>query len=434
MSHASTFRQLSADQWIFFFAIALLGLGGLGGSLQPSRLLSICLLPFVLMNLSMRLGRRGGGLDGATVALVASLVVLAVLSIGWSYLPLQSAGYSVVLCVNTLPLLYVASLRPERRAQLAPLMAAAWLLALVSTLPPAFYELATGNHFAFALEGRGAGELVPLIPFASVFFGNFNDYSLFLTLCVTMLLALTADTGRRWFNALVALAIALAVVVLLFNSSRGAMGTTFAVLLIRIAVSIGVLRTVMLIAAGGIAMAALLDLSDSPVLLLVMFKFTDVTDDLTNDDGRIAIMLASLQGLADSYGLGLGADAYTEYFTKYFPNIIPNPHNLVLELALNFSVLGLLIYAIHALGLLRRLYRSYANHDITRTACALRSAPILLLPLMGVVQSHLTGYTYFWYWYTGFVVLSLVRWTGSQRAACQANASTYAAADSRSAD
>lgn len=408
MNRASTFRQLSADQWIFFFAIALLGLGGLGGSLQPSRLLSICLLPFVLMNLSVRLGRRGSGLDGRTVGLAIGLVTLAVLSIGWSYMPAQSAGYSVVLTVHMMPLLYLASLRPERRAQLLPVMTVAWFLAMAMTLPVAFYEITTGNHFAYALDGRGSGMLVPLIPYASVFFGNFNDYSLFLTLCVTMLVALTAGTGGSWFNWLIAAGILLAVVVLLFNSSRGAMGATFAVLLIRLATAIGVTRTLGLIAAAGAAMAVLLDFGDSPLMTLLVFKFTDVTDDLTNDDGRVAIMLASLQGIADSYGLGLGADGYSEYFTRYFPNIIPNPHNLVLELALNFSVLGLVIFAAHAILLMWRTYGMYANGAIAGGTLALRVSPLLLLPLMGVVQSHLTGYTYFWYWYVGFVLLSLV--------------------------
>lgn len=402
-------RRLSLDQWIYLLAIVLLSMGGLGGSLQPSRLLSICLLPFVLSNLRARFLSRSKALDNATVTLAASLVALAALSIGWSLAPAKSAGFTVVLCINMLPLLYLASLSDERRAQLVPVTSTAWALCMAITLPLAFYELTTGEHFIYALDERGAGEFGALIPYASVFFGNFNDYSLFLTLCITALVALSAGGGaRRWRFALVAVVL-LGLGVLIFNSSRGALGATLLVLLIRLAVTFGVWRILAFAAVAALAAVLLFDLEDSPVLILVAFKFTDVTDDLTNDDGRLAIISACLHALAESYGLGLGADAYIEYLAQRFPSIIPNPHNLILELALNFTLLGLVIFAGHAVTLLRRFVAMFSSGVIPGAAFALRIAPLLLLPLIGVVQSHLTGYTYFWYWYSGFILLSTVQ-------------------------
>jgi teichuronic acid biosynthesis protein TuaE len=400
--------RLSLDQWIYFLAIALLGLGGLGGSLQPSRLLSICLLPFLLVNLRSRLQEAGGTLDRATLLLAGSLALLATLSIGWSYAPITSAGYTVVLCVNMLPLLYIASLSAHRRAQLIPLTLLGWGLCLAFTLPVAFYELSTGQHFAFSIDGRGGGEISPLVPFASVFFGNFNDYSLFLTLCITLVLALSAADSRRFRPVFIA-AVVLAFAVLVFNSSRGALGAAVVVLLIRLVATLGAWRMLACLAVAVAAFTALFDIEDSPLLILVAFKFTDVSDDLTNDDGRLAIIKACLQAISESYGLGLGADAYPEYLTRYFPNIIPNPHNLILELTLNFSVAGLIAFAAHAIILLRRFFSMFSAKAINGTAFALGIAPLLLLPLLGVVQSHLTGYTYFWYWYSGLILLSNIR-------------------------
>lgn len=403
----SSARPWSLDQWLYFFAIASLSLGGVGGSLQPSRLLSVCLLPYVLVNLQAQLRPGRSALDKTTVMLAASLVFLAALSVVWSYDPGGSVGYTVVLCINLLPLLYIASLAHERRAQLRTVTLLAWLTCLALTLPVAFYELTTGNHFQFAIEGRGGGDVaIMLIPFASVFFGNFNDYSLFVTLCVTILLSFSAGgTGRARF--LLFVPIVLALVVLTFNSSRGALGATLVVIAVRLAASFGVARVFGVLAVAVLALLGMSESDDSPLLTLVLFKFTDVSDDLTNDDGRLAIIMACLQGLADSYGLGLGANGYGEYLSQYFPNIIPNPHNLVLELALNFSLLGLLIFSLHAVTLLRRFFSKYWASEISGSALALRTAPLLLLPLIGVVQSHLTGYTYFWYWYSAYILLSL---------------------------
>lgn len=409
MKTFASLRQLNAGQWIFFLAICLLGLGGIGGSLQPSRLLSICLLPFVLNNLLTRRRGPGAGMDGPTALLSGMLVLLATFSIAWSYSMTTTAGYIVVLCINLLPVLYVATLTAERRAQLVPAMLSGWAICLAITLPIAFYEFATDDHFMYAIEGRGSGGFIGLLPYASVFFGNFNDYSMFVTLCVTLVLSLSAGAAAlRWRFVLVSL-VFLGLAVLVINSSRGALGTALVVLFIRLIISFGPWRLLATLVVAALAVAPVFLNDDIPLAALIAFKFTDISDDLENDDGRLAIMNASLQGIIDSYGLGLGADGYSFYFRTYFPNIIPNPHNLFLELALNFGLLGLAVFVAHLVTLLRRFHVQYSRAHITGGTFALRIGPLLLLPLMGVVQSHLTGYTYFWYWYAGYILLSRIR-------------------------
>ena len=85
---------------------------------------------------------------------------------------------------------------------------------------PALYELATGTHFAYALDERNLGGDFGAVLFASVFFGNFNNYCAFICLALPMMfgtLEASRLTGRRWFWAT---CISLTYLILTVNANR----------------------------------------------------------------------------------------------------------------------------------------------------------------------------------------------------------------------
>jgi len=391
---------LHLEQYIFAFALVFLALGGLGGSLQPSRIFCLLLLPYVIRNL---LNLRSATVVGiATVSLVFTLVSLSFLSIAWSSDRITSAGYSLVFFINVIPLLYAATSKPNHNLKLIPIVGKSWLVALFATTLVAVFELKTGYNFSFDLEGRG-GELWSLIPFASVFFGNFNNYSMFLTLSISILVIIFFDQRTTpLVSRLIFLAVLFSLIPLLFNASRGALISCGILLLYACFAKAGMMRLILFAAFAVLAHMVFGGFSDSLLQQLLFVRFTDFLSDLYAGTGRLAILQAGALALLDTYGLGVGAGASAAYLSLHFPGIIPNPHNLFLEIALNFGLIGIFAFSCYVVLL---IFASLRIRVRQRSQSNLLALSFLLLPLMGVIQSHLTGHTYFWLWFASMIVV-----------------------------
>lgn len=392
--------------WIFGLALSCLGLGGLGGSAQPSRLFCLLLFPYAIRNIAALRSRKWTRVVAATLFFAGTIAVLSTASGLWSVEPFVTVGYTLVLIVNLTPVVYVATLDQRRRTELSAASFKGWLAALVLTLPFAGYELITGTHLAFSLDERGGGPLTLLLPYASVFFGNFNDYSLYLTLCISALTMLMA--GRvtpvtlKWVAGLSIMA---AIVPVIANTSRGAMIAVGTLLLSAAILHLGRLKLALIALAVGALSFIFLGESENKLLEFIVFRFTDFTYDLVGESGRLLIFEAGVKGLIDSFGLGVGAGASAIYLSATNHEIIPNPHNLFLEWALNFGILGLGIFLLHLLVLFFQLAQAWRHGGCERKQTGLVMMSLLLLPIMGVVQSHLTGYTYFWMWYATLILI-----------------------------
>ncbi len=377
--------------WLIFAAVVALACGGIGGSVQVSRLFIILLLPFALLRLFQAKTR----FQLEVVIFAALLMILSVASLAWSIDPVTTLQYIGVTSVNILPLLMVGLLTPDEVGTLQRILPRAWLLAGAAVLPLAFYELLTGNHFALGFEERGGGGIVDLLPFASGLHGNYNDFSLYLVLCVLgacFYLRERADPPGRGAKAFQVGVIAMLTLVVVINSSRGAIMGLFAALLIRFLWplrprSLFFIALIVLVVAGMVLATS----ENNLLLTYLQLKFSDFSNDLETDEGRLAIMKAGLTGFLDSAGMGVGAGASSSYLATNRAIVIPNPHNLLLEWALNFGVAGLLLFAWFLVRLLVTNNRS--GQPVWRR---LVNVTVLILPLLGIIQSHLSGYTYFW--------------------------------------
>lgn len=394
-------NSLFLEHSIFAFALVFLALGGLGGSLQPSRLFCFLLLPFVIRNL---LSLRGGTLVGmATICIAFTLVIFSFVSISWSSDRIRSASYSLVFFNNLIPLLYAASSTPANNAKLIPIVGKSWLVASFATTIVALFELGTGHHFSFSLEERGGGDILNALPYASVFFGNFNDYSMFLTLSVCILIILLFDQSiTPQVSRAIVLVVLFSLIPLLFNASRGALISTGALLLYVCLVKAGMWRLILLATLAAFGFVVLDGFPDSLLQQYLFLKFTDFSNDISAESGRLAILKAGAFALRDTYGMGVGAGASAAYFSLHAPEIIPNPHNLFLEIALNFGLMGIFAFLWYLAVLIFAILRIRVRQRLQVNLLVLS---FLLLPIMGVIQSHLTGYTYFWLWFASIIVV-----------------------------
>src|SRR5947207_2656330 len=133
---------------ILLASIALLTLGGLGGSFQPARLLLLFALPVVLVAAAQ--ARRRTQVELLTLATYAMLTGFAALSLLWSPARADGVNRMIVVLIGMCSILYVRV--SPKTVETARRVRDAWSFALALTLPVAMYELATGNHFAYALE------------------------------------------------------------------------------------------------------------------------------------------------------------------------------------------------------------------------------------------------------------------------------------------
>jgi hypothetical protein len=377
--------------------VFLLWLGGLGGSLQPSRLVLVAMLALIVFVSRAVVLVRGAYPVYAAYALIFALGVLTIpLSTdvrgGLSLMSTMVLGMTSILLVRTR-----ISWRGARQVR------DAWSAALLCTLPFAVYEITSGNHFVYALEQRNVGGEIGALPFASVFFGNHNNYSTFICLSYPMLLGTLLDTSSTPRRAMLLLGSALSLAITLINTSR--IATLFVLVASIVIVATAYRGSILgLVALVGIAGAAVWASGFNLQYAQLRFAVDLVRDQSASE--RFDLTLAGAQALGDSFGLGLGPGGFVPYVTKKYPGLIENPHNLLLELAVNFSLYASIAF-MAVLGLL--FVRLVRRPDVPP---GLR-LPVLItlpfVPIIGSLNSLAVGYTYWWYWMATAVLVSVSR-------------------------
>jgi len=384
--------RATVGELAFYASILTLALGGLGGSFQPSRLLLLMGLAWT----AIATGRFG------VVRSVRLLywTFVGILAVGVLTLPLSTdlpAG--IALLVTTAVGMSAMLLIPvDGGVDAAELVREGWVVALSGTLVVAGVEIGTGTHFALSIEDRAVGGTFGELPYASVFFGNYNNYSAYLCLAYPLVLGALMDArswGRRLFLILCAVLTAAVVVV---NTSRMAMlfvafATVCALFVQRR--SSRLIPILLLAAVAGIVQAT--EFSWQYTLLRLSQVFSDES---TNE--RAGLVMASLDALWQSLGLGLGPGGFVNFAESSYPHLIPNPHNMLLEFAVNFGIVGAALFVAAIVVIWMAAWRA-------KTLPLGLRFPLLVtlpcVPLIGAINSLAVGYTYWWVWIASMVAI-----------------------------
>jgi O-antigen ligase len=376
----------------FFAIIFLLAAGGFGGSFQLSRVATFA--AFAVAIARSRLGASDCQLidRGLLVGLV--FLLSGLLALSWT--PDIYAGAGLVIAVSLgFSMLWIVA-RMDRSDAGIRLLVLAWCAAIAVTLPFAFYEIATGNHFLYALDPRNLGGDLGEFPFASILFGNYNDYSVFLCMGFPFLCsAMISEEGylTRFFLGVVIL---LSISVIAINTSRACL---FALIfyLIVFAISDIRFRKFLLVFAPTFGI----------YLLLYQYQFAasvfDIANLRINSTGyedistiqRVGIFSAGISAMIDTRGLGVGPGGFPDYMARYFPYYIPNAHNIFLEIAVNFGVAALGAFIIWICNIFWRTWKRTEGPSEFRLV-VLTSIP--MIPVIGLVSSQAIGFTFWWAW------------------------------------
>ncbi len=376
--------------------------GGAGGSFQPARLVLIA--SALLLLISSKEPAAPARMTRQMLTMAGVMALGGGISLFWTADLLGGLGILLAIGVGALSLYIVmhSDLSPQGVGRLT----SAWLVVIGLSLCIAFYELATGNHFQFALDDRtirGLGQF----PFASVLFGNYNDYSawLCLGLPITMGAFLEArSAGRR----LLVLAVNLGLLAVVFvNTSRGAIiyaSLVCIVYFVRFRAFRSYAIPALLLAIPFILIRYADAIRDLYGLATLRFEYVGAADESYSQ--RSGLIDAGIEGLISTFGFGIGAGGFEEYISDYYNYLIPNPHNIFLEIAVNFGLIPLVAFVVM---IVRLFFAALSRRDIPQGFRMAVLLGTLGVPIIGVVPSQAIGYVYWWVWFATLCAMVDVR-------------------------
>ena len=375
--------------FLFRILIVLLGLGALGYLLMDGRLALPAGLP------------RPAGILGVWLLWTA-------LSIGWAENVAAAVRWSAFMAMMIGLALAVALLcRRRRRAQIL-LWALACAFALACLV--AMAEVATGLHlptFRAGTENRGG-----LIGVGSLF-GNQNNFAAFLSISLPYFAVLPIVFRDVRLRAVGFAGAGIALIfILLAGSKSGLLSAGFVVIGLLVLVGSDRRARGRLVVAGGIAVLAVALVvpilqGSGPVKLdertVTKLDFNVLRSQVETQSGsggvRSALLSDGLGIIVETNGLGVGAgNAETQVRALVNSPAVANLHNWWLEVLVDGGVVGLALYLLFFLTLLRRQAReSRRTHDpFVRYMCLAGALSLIGWTIGSVGPSTAIHFTPMW--------------------------------------
>ena len=140
----------------------------------------------------------------------------------------------------------------------------------------------------------------------------------------------------------------------------------------------------------------------------ILFK-DRVNVDYSNDESgsvRMYNFIAGIGFLIDSYGAGVGAGGYEYYMerSEYYKGIV-NPHNFFLEI---FAQYGIVIFSLFIIWLVKILIGFKKSVMLSSNVKRLLYTSVLVIPIIGIINSDSLGNTYWWLYLTSLAIISSV--------------------------
>ena len=232
-----------------------------------------------------------------------------------------------------------------------------WVTAVSFCSIIAIWELTTGQHLSMTttlIDSANTDFGIVDRFTAAVTFGNYNSYVTFL--CYSLpwtLYQMMQKTHSIKTKSIVIFALAMSIVCILFNASRGGLLTFIVVGLIWFFKSPkNPIQKTIILSALIIGGYYLLTNYGSSILLMIEARTGD--GNLTDNDSRSAIWSVAVDCLIDTFGIGTGIGSVTSALGKGNPNVIASTHSLFFEFLMQYGV----IFTIVVLLFILRMFLS----------------------------------------------------------------------------
>lgn len=393
-----------AFNYLYCFMIVGTLAGGLGGSFQPARILAAG-IGFCALFFARGMDVPGSVLRQALV-MVLTFVFFGIVSLSWSPDVLGGVGLVLAVALGGLTILGVS------RLDLGPsgvrLLVWAWVAAVALSMPIAFYEILAGVHFQYALDGRNLGGVLDMeLPFAAIFFGNYNDFSTWLSLAFPITMAAFFVERKVYLRIFIALVNVLLCVIIFINTSRGCLAYISLVILFYFIKypTFRIYGAIFAVAASPVIVSLLGD-GIFDIYTTAVYKFQIASEIDESYIQRSGLLYTGFSALLGSLGLGIGAGGFEEYIADTDPYLIPNPHNILLEIGVNFGIIPLVLFIALFIRLFFISIRPNSIYHFFRLPVMLATFAV---PIVGIVPSQAIGYIYWWVWLGTILAMASIK-------------------------
>lgn len=388
------------DTYIFFLIVSLV-FGNIGGALMAVRVLAILLIPALLK-------KYKGCKDYIRNYFVFFVFFYAfcLLSILWTADRTEALKELIYFPIHFL--LFAEILVFSRFAK-NPLktISVAWLLSTLLTLIVAVWEFSTNSHLSVASyidddELFNIGGILIERPYASVTFGNFNGYVVYLCFAMPFLYYYVLNNYKNTKKLIFSLiALFTSIFVIIANASRGGllslgiMAMLFFVMTKRNKYKLFILLVSTLLVVYFVI----------PRLESLFFVINAKSEDggLLEDQGRIVIWMVALRVFSNYLFMGSGVGSIAAAMKAINPNTINITHNMFLEILVQYGIVFFLFFISYLLKLFRQSKKTEDRSIKILLYMALLALPIysiidsgyLLNPIVYVAFSCFTVYAYY---------------------------------------
>ena len=384
--------------YLIMLIISTIAFGNVGGAFQIIRILAILFLPFLLSNFQfIRANYK-------LLMFFSFWVLFASLSFLWTTNTSEGVKHFMYLICHILLFLELLFLSKKASNPLKSIMLG-WLFFVLITLPIAFNEIINDAHLSYSMsegsEMHNTGREVYQKIFASVTFYIYNDYSMHLCLAVPFVMGLLFTNIDKKLFFTVVIVLCSMMYIILVNSSRGAMLCLLLATILfyfyyrksKVRYKNMVLALLILLAIVGVVV-----IGDA---LFEQLSYRFVTKSGVFDDGHRTLLIKySFVILCNTLFLGVGTGGVTAALSKYYE--IHWPHNIILEIWLEYGVfimLPILLFLIKVLGRWLKKEGNVVNKYILETL-------LITLPLYGTINSHYVTCPGVWVMFVSLLIFS----------------------------
>lgn len=369
--------------------IALQCFGQIGGTFQPIRVLVILSAPYIF---TFYLKNQETLKSIFYERLLFSVWILyGLISILWVTAPSDGFKEIIYLTVNSFAFFLIIVLANKSNRPQTSIIKG-WVILFLVTLPVALYELWFDNHLSIATQESGMvmNYTYNIFErrFASVTYGNLNEYNLILCYTIPFVLGVLLSSKNKKtviLNWTVAFLLSYIIIV---NGSRAAFLSLiiayfiFSLYYTKSKKSFRTLIGIIIVVIYVISMYA------DKIFGVVLARFSEQG---FNDDGRTEIFSFGIKSLFETYFFGVGAGNFKHTMDKVYHLELTSPHNLLLEIAVQYGLVILLLFV----GYLFRLYKKQKDNQSPMNKFIIIGS-LCMFPLTSTIDS---GYILnIWIW------------------------------------
>lgn len=341
------------DYYLFFLIVSL-AFGELGGKLQIPRLLGIALAPIMLIRIKK--------CRYVTIFLLSFIFFYGYCLLSMVWTPDKTQGVKELIYFFVHFMIFFEIIVFARYAY-DPLksISTGWVVAVGLTLIVAMWELITDNHLSIStyesnLTANAGDGLFFKRLFAAATFYNYNGYVAFLSFAMPFVFyKIRLENSKNIIlKNIPIVALLLSIGCILYNGSRGGLiSISIMFVILFIMGRRNFLKSYQFFLFVLLAIAFVIYFGDS-MLQVIIARSAD--GGLTDGSSRYSIWKNVLSAVLYTYGIGTGIggrDAVMSIFT----NEITIPHNMFLEILVEFGVLFLCIFLFYLFDLYKKATR-----------------------------------------------------------------------------